>query len=52
LASSVFFAIKDAVTAARRDQGLGEIFEFNSPATAERIRMACEDHLTQKVNKL
>jgi hypothetical protein len=27
-------------------------FQLDSPLSAERIRMACEDHLTQKVPKL
>lgn len=49
LASSVFFAVEDAIKSARAEIGLKGIFELNSPATAERIRMACEDQLTQKV---
>lgn len=49
LASSVFFAIRDAVESARAEIGLTGLFQFNSPATAERIRMACEDQLTNKV---
>ncbi len=52
LASSVFFAIKDAIYSARTESGLTGNFTINSPATAERIRMACEDHLIQKVNNL
>lgn len=51
LASSVFFAIKNAISSARLDNGDASIFNLNSPATAERIRMACEDHLTNQVNK-
>lgn len=49
LASSIFFAIKNAVESARKDAGFDGRFRFDSPATAERIRMACEDHLTLKV---
>lgn len=41
LGCSVFFAIKDAITAARG--GEGSYFEFRLPATSERIRMACND---------
>ncbi|XP_071965549.1 xanthine dehydrogenase/oxidase-like [Antedon mediterranea] len=48
LAGSVFFAIKDAIRAARRDAGKEEIFRLDSPATAERIRMACADSITEK----
>lgn len=51
LASSVFFAIRDAVESARAEIGLTGLFQFNSPATAERIRMACEDQLTNKISK-
>ena len=46
LASSVFFAIKDALYAARAEAGLTEHFVLNSPATPEKIRMACADDLT------
>ncbi|XP_044200638.1 aldehyde oxidase 5 [Thunnus albacares] len=45
--STVFFAIKAAIAAARRERGLGETFPLSSPATAERIRMACQDQFTQ-----
>lgn len=49
LGSSVFFAIKDAVKSARTHVGLTGPFQFDSPATSERIRLACEDKLTSKV---
>ena len=49
LASSVFFAIKDAVIAARKERGLSAVFKMDAPATAERIRMACEDELTKRI---
>ena len=61
LASSVFFAIKDAIQCARRDGRKSEnnlsnkkeqIFQLNAPATAERIRMACLDEFTEKVPEL
>lgn len=46
LASAVFFAIKDAVAAARAEEGHDEWFPLDSPATPERIRMACVDQFT------
>jgi len=49
LATSIFFAIRNAVKAARREFNLPTTFQFDSPATAERIRMACEDQFTAKV---
>ena len=49
LAASVFFAIKDAITAARAERGLTGIFKLDSPATCERIRMACVDQFTEQV---
>jgi xanthine dehydrogenase/oxidase len=41
LASSVFFAIKHAVVAAREAAGLPGWVELDSPATVERVRQAC-----------
>ncbi|XP_021105460.1 aldehyde oxidase 2-like isoform X2 [Heterocephalus glaber] len=49
LGSSVFFAISDAVAAAHRDRGLVEDFTVRSPATPERVRMACEDRFTEMI---
>ncbi|XP_044755537.1 xanthine dehydrogenase [Coccinella septempunctata] len=49
LASSVFFAIKDAIKAARIANGFSASFKLNSPATAAKIRMACEDNITSKL---
>lgn len=46
LGCSVFFAIKDAVTAARGDNA--GYFEFRMPATSERIRMACGDVISSE----
>ncbi|XP_044158503.1 aldehyde oxidase 1-like [Bufo gargarizans] len=48
LGCSVFFAIKDAVDSARQERGLPMI-TLNSPMTPEKIRMACEDHLTNMI---
>lgn len=40
-------AAQEAVYAAREDGGLGtEFLRMDSPATPERLRMACADHLT------
>ncbi|XP_077010735.1 aldehyde oxidase 4-like [Tamandua tetradactyla] len=51
LGSSVLFAIKDAVTAARRERGLTKTFTLNSPATPELIRMTCVDQFTDMIPK-
>ncbi|KAK4785485.1 hypothetical protein SAY86_002174 [Trapa natans] len=49
LASSVFFAIKDAIAAARAESGHTGWFPLDSPATPERIRMACLDEFTESL---
>lgn len=49
LASSVFFAIRDAVSSARLEEGLTSWFELDSPATVERIRSACPDFITEEI---
>lgn len=49
LASSIFFAIKDAIRAARAqhtDHNTKELFRLDSPATPEKIRNACIDKFT------
>ncbi|NXY85208.1 AOXB oxidase, partial [Alcedo cyanopectus] len=51
LGSSVFFAIRAAVAAARRERGLALDFTLNSPLTVERIRMACGDVFTDMIPK-
>ena len=51
LAASIFFAIKDAIQSARSDAGIPGFFRLDSPATAERIRMACQDQFTQQVRE-
>ncbi|CAI5447919.1 unnamed protein product [Caenorhabditis angaria] len=53
LGSCVFFAIREACRAYRIEElGKHEYFVMNSPATAERIRMACEDgFLTGEMQK-
>ncbi|XP_068009824.1 xanthine dehydrogenase/oxidase isoform X3 [Melanerpes formicivorus] len=47
LSASVFYAIKDAIYAARQDSGVTEPFRMDSPATPERIRNACVDIFTK-----
>ncbi|XP_057614609.1 aldehyde oxidase 2 isoform X1 [Chionomys nivalis] len=49
LGSSVFFAIADAVAAVRRERDLAEDFTVQSPATPERVRMACADRFTDMI---
>ena len=48
LGASVFFAIRDAVKAARLDSGFTEHFRMDSPATSERIRLACADSIVDR----
>ncbi|XP_043916138.1 xanthine dehydrogenase/oxidase-like [Protopterus annectens] len=49
LSASVFFAIKDAITFARAESGIKGSFRLDSPATPERIRLACADEFTTLV---
>uniref|UniRef100_A0A182F4M3 Xanthine dehydrogenase n=1 Tax=Anopheles albimanus TaxID=7167 RepID=A0A182F4M3_ANOAL len=51
LASSIFFAIRDAIAAARKEENLGDDFSLISPATSARIRMACQDKITEYFRK-
>lgn len=51
LACSAFFAIKEAIKAAREDMNIKKILKLEAPATAARIRMACVDELTLKVGE-
>nr|AUS89410.1 xanthine dehydrogenase 1 [Sesuvium portulacastrum] len=46
LASAVLFGIKDAIAAARTEEGLDGWFPLDNPTTPERIRMACTDEFT------
>ncbi|XP_006901194.1 PREDICTED: xanthine dehydrogenase/oxidase [Elephantulus edwardii] len=49
LAASIFFAIKDAIHAARAqraDYTTKQLFQLDSPATPEKIRNACVDEFT------
>ncbi|KAH0621628.1 hypothetical protein JD844_023150, partial [Phrynosoma platyrhinos] len=51
LGCSVFFAIKDAILAARKERGFTGVFTLHSPATPEHIRMACVDQFTKRSSK-
>eukprot|EP00775_Hariotina_reticulata_P012370 gene12370-12505_t len=46
LGAAVFFALKDAVYAARAAAGHTGWFNLDAPATPERLRMACADEIT------
>ncbi|VVC38233.1 Oxidoreductase, molybdopterin binding site,Aldehyde oxidase/xanthine dehydrogenase,FAD-binding [Cinara cedri] len=49
LSASIFFAIKNAVYSAREDAGITDYFRLDAPATVEKIRMACNDNITNKL---
>ncbi|KAM9305619.1 aldehyde oxidase 1-like [Gastrophryne carolinensis] len=51
LGCSVYFALMDAIDSVRQERGLPKIFNFNSPMTPEKVRMACEDKLTNMIPK-
>lgn len=51
LAASVFFAIKEAIGAAREELKIDSNFQLQSPATSECIRLACQDEITEKFEK-
>ncbi|KAL3465222.1 Molybdopterin-binding domain of aldehyde dehydrogenase-domain-containing protein [Aspergillus heterothallicus] len=48
LGSTVLFALRDALQAARRDNAVQESLVLDSPATAERLRMAVGDELVER----
>ncbi|KAJ2158015.1 hypothetical protein GGF46_004094 [Coemansia sp. RSA 552] len=47
LGASVFFALRDAVLAARSHTPHCGPLHLESPATPESLRLACEDHMTE-----
>ncbi|XP_063285940.1 aldehyde oxidase 1-like [Pelobates fuscus] len=51
LGCSVYFAIKDAIDAAREERGLTKDYTLSSPLVQEKVRMACADHLTKMIPK-
>ncbi|PIO69069.1 hypothetical protein TELCIR_09121 [Teladorsagia circumcincta] len=52
LGACAFFAIREAVRSFRLEHGLKGYFRFDSPATPEQIRLACEDEILKKVPQL
>ncbi|TPX43151.1 xanthine dehydrogenase [Synchytrium endobioticum] len=51
MGASVYFAIREAIKAARVENGLGDDwFRLDAPATSERIRLACGS--SQKITRL
>ena len=49
LGASVHFALREAVNAARSDQGLSDNYKLACPATPEVIRMGCAGPIVKKV---
>ncbi|KAG8624283.1 hypothetical protein KVT40_007350 [Elsinoe batatas] len=48
MGSAVFFAIRDALKAARKQWGEEEVLSLWSPATVERIRLSCADPIVKR----
>lgn len=48
MGSAVFFAIRDALKAAREQWGVNDVLSLQSPATPERIRISCSDPLVER----
>lgn len=48
MGSAVFFAIRDALKAARKQWGETEVLRLQSPATVERIRVSCADPIVKR----
>ncbi|KAF1812503.1 xanthine dehydrogenase [Eremomyces bilateralis CBS 781.70] len=48
MGSAVFFAIREALTAARKQFGEEEVLSLRSPATVERIRVSCADPIVKR----
>ncbi|KAI4163081.1 MAG: hypothetical protein LQ342_003208 [Letrouitia transgressa] len=48
MGSSVFFAIRDALKASRKQYGVSEVLQLQSPATPERIRVSCVDPIIKR----
>ena len=48
MGSAVFFAIRDALKAARKQWGCEDILSLQSPATPERIRVSCVDPIVKR----
>ncbi|KAL1883746.1 hypothetical protein Plec18167_002754 [Paecilomyces lecythidis] len=52
MGSAVFFAIRDALKAARRQWGVTDVLSLQSPATPERIRISCADPIVERARVL
>jgi xanthine dehydrogenase/oxidase len=48
MGSATFFAIRDALKAARKQWGVDEVLGLQSPATPERIRVSCRDPIVER----
>lgn len=48
MGSAVFFAIRNALKAARKQWGEEEVLSLQSPATVERIRVSCADPILKR----
>ncbi|EHY58092.1 hypothetical protein HRR83_005050 [Exophiala dermatitidis] len=48
MGSAVFFAIRDALKAARAEHGEEAVLNLRSPATPERIRVSCADPILKR----
>ncbi|KAF2666796.1 xanthine dehydrogenase [Microthyrium microscopicum] len=48
MGSAVFFAIRDALKAARKQWGVEDVLCLKSPATVERIRTSCADPILKR----
>jgi len=48
MGSAVFFAIRDALKAARKEFGEESVLSLYSPATVERIRTSCADPIIKR----
>jgi xanthine dehydrogenase/oxidase len=48
MGSCVFFAIRDALKAARSQFGEESVLRLESPATVERIRVSCADPILKR----
>lgn len=50
MGSAVFFAIRDALKAARKQWGEESVLKLISPATPERIRVSCADPIVKRAH--
>jgi xanthine dehydrogenase/oxidase len=48
LGATVLFALRDALVSARKDNGVTEHLALDSPATAERLRLAVGDDILKR----